>query len=123
MYDFSSKVDTLVLINPKSISPALRYGLDQFVLRGGKMALFFDFYTASQSDITNGEDIQAADFLENWRVDLQTQFTDEGKIDAVFGYNPLGLRLNKAAQFKIDNPAVEVKPFIYGDNGLVGAVM
>lgn len=54
---------------------------------------------------------------------MQTQFTDEGKIDAVFGYNPLGLRLNKAAQFKIDNPAVEVKPFIYGDNGLVGAVM
>lgn len=122
MYDFSSKVDIIVLINPKAISAALRYALDQFLMRGGKVAVFFDFYTASQSDLTNGEDLQITDFLTNWGVKLLNP-ADDGKTDKSFGYNPMVLKLNKALLFEIDNPAVEVKPFIVNENGLIGAVM
>lgn len=123
MYEFSNKVDLVVLINPKKISPALRYGVDQFIMRGGRVVVFFDFYTASQSDLTNSEDVQFVDFLNNWRVNLKTVAVDEGKLEKTFGYSPLGLRLNKAFLFEVDNPAVKVVPFITNENGLVGAVM
>lgn len=123
MYEFSDKADLLVLINPKKIPTALRYGIDQFIMRGGRVVVFFDFFTASQSDLTNSEDVQFVDFLNNWRVSLKTIAADEGRLEKVFGYSPLGLRLNKAFLFEVDNPAVKVVPFITNENGLVGAVL
>lgn len=124
MYDFSNKVDMVILINPKDISMALRYGLDQFVLRGGKLVIFFDFYTESQSELTNMEDLQIVDFLNHWRVALEPEMVDNGKTDEQFCRNLPVLRLNKAAVFKVkDNPAVTVKPFIVSEKGLLGAVL
>lgn len=35
-------IQTVVLVHPKAISDELAYALDQFVLRGGKLALFLD---------------------------------------------------------------------------------
>lgn len=122
MYDFSSKVDIVVLINPKAISASLRYAVDQFLMRGGKLAIFFDFYTASQSDLTNSENLQIIDFLNNWGIKLLTP-TDQGKTSKIFGYNPMELKLNKALLFEADNPAVEIKPFITNEKGYIGAVM
>lgn len=36
------EIDVLMVVHPKSLSDDLQYGIDQFVLRGGRMAVFVD---------------------------------------------------------------------------------
>lgn len=122
MYDFSNTVDVIILLNPKQISPTLRYGLDQFILRGGKLISFIDFYTESQTDLVNQESIQFVDFLNKWKVNLKEEMVDDGKMDSTFGRSLWNLHLNKAVVFTSDNKELTVKPFIEAADGLIGAV-
>ena len=122
MYDFSNTVDMIILLNPKQISSTLRYGLDQFVLRGGKLISFIDFYTESQTDLVNQESVQFVDFLNKWKINLKDEMVDNGKMDSSFGRSLWNLRMNKAVVFNNDNEMLTVKPFIKTADGLIGAV-
>lgn len=123
MYDISPKVSAVLLVNPKNISQALRYALDQYLLNGGNIIVFFDFYTDSQSEVVNNENVKIIDFLDNWRIKLKPQMVDDGELNKDFSSYFLGLKLNKAALFEIDNPAVNVTPVILNENGLLGAIL
>ena len=124
MYEFSDNVDALVIINPKSISPMLRYGIDQFLMRGGTLLVFFDFYTESQSKLVNEEDLQIVDFFNNWKINLLPEMTDEGVLGKNWGVLPFKLKFNKATLFKVsDDTLLKVEPFISADNGFIGAVL
>lgn len=123
MYDISSQVSAVLLINPKNISQALRYALDQYLLNGGSIIVFFDFYTASQSETVNNEDVKIIDFLDNWQIKLNPQMVDDGNLNKDFFSYFLKLRLNKAAPFEIHNPAVNVTPVIISENSLLGAII
>ena len=122
MYDFSNTVDMIILLNPKQISSTLRYGLDQFVLRGGKLISFIDFYTESQTDLVNQENVQFVDFLNKWKINLKDEMVDNGKMDSSFGRSLWNLHMNKAVVFNNDNEMLSVKPFIKAADGLIGAI-
>ena len=100
----------------------MRYGLDQFVLRGGKLISFIDFYTESQTDLVNQESVQFVDFLNKWKINLKDEMVDNGKMDSSFGRSLWNLRMNKAVVFNNDNEMLTVKPFIKTADGLIGAV-
>lgn len=123
IYEFSKDVDLLVFVNPKRLPAYMMYALDQFIMRGGKVALFFDFYTSSQSSVVNDDDVQIVDFLNRWQVSLQTVFSDVGQLDATF--RPLwpNIRMNKAVVFENKNALLSVQPFINSDEGMLGAVL
>lgn len=123
IYEFSKDVDLLVFVNPKRLPAYMMYALDQFIMRGGKVALFFDFYTSSQSSVVNNDDVQIVDFLNRWQVSLQTVFSDVGQLDAAF--RPLwpNIRMNKAVVFENKNALLSVQPFINSDEGMLGAVL
>jgi len=47
--EIDSDVDLLMIVHPRDMSPSLQYGVDQYVLGGGKTLVFVDPYCVSDS--------------------------------------------------------------------------
>lgn len=122
-YEFSPQLDMLVLINPKDYPAYFMYALDQYVMRGGKVVVFFDMYTEGQPLLTNMADLQIVDFFNRWGIKLVPEMTDNGLVDKNFGQRLFSLKLNRAISFEVENDDLSVKPFITGEKGLIGAVL
>jgi len=67
-------IDALVLIHPKQLPEAMKYAVDQFVLRGGRLILFVDPWSELES-LSNPQQFQGAavdsasglnDLLKQW---------------------------------------------------------
>ncbi len=123
MYEISSDVELVVLVNPKSISPTLKYAIDQYLVHGGKVLVFFDFYTASQNDSVNMDEMEIVDFLNNWQVNLITQMVDEGLFKNYGNYRDVVLMMNKATLFKTEGVMHETTPIIENEQGLLGVIL
>lgn len=122
-YKFLKNADLLVLINPKKLAPYFMYALDQYVMRGGKLAVFFDFFTESQSEVVNEEKISVIDFLNKWGVKLKPEFTDDGQAAEGAGRQFAALAVNKAVPFEINNGTLKITPYIRSESGLLATVL
>ena len=98
-YEISSKLDLLILVNPKEMPLSFLYAIDQYIANGGKVLIFFDLLTKGQSENTNGKP------GENYKVSEQK------------------LNLYKAMTFTADDKEFAVTPVIENPKGYIGAVL
>lgn len=62
-------IETLILINPRRLSPLFAYALDQYLLRGGRIILFADVYSEIEAEIygmASENSGQINRLLKNW---------------------------------------------------------
>ena len=68
-----SEIETLILVHPKGLSEDIQYAIDQFVLRGGRLAVFVDPHAEMDTSGNNAEDPNMARFA-NKSSDLPVLF-------------------------------------------------
>ena len=78
-YEISSKLDLLILVNPKELPSSFMYAIDQYVANGGNILIFFDLMTRGQSDETNLKTPQIVAFLDQMKIILGENMVDVGK--------------------------------------------
>lgn len=89
-------IDTLLVIHPKALSAQTRYGIDQFVLKGGKAMIFVD--PLAESD-TSGPDPQSPMAMPQRGSDLPDLFKQWGAkyaVDKVAGDLDAAIRVSYA---------------------------
>ena len=123
VYEISSDLDMLILVNPKQLPKTFLYAVDQFVMRGGKLLVLTDFYTDKQPDLTNMGDIDILPLLEQYYFVWQDQLIDDGELKADYAVENKGIGLYKAFSFKFSNPGMKIVPFIQHEDSYIGALM
>lgn len=123
VYEISPQIDLLMLINPKELPPIFTYALDQFVMRGGKLMVFYDFFSARQNEIVNLAPIDFVSFLSRWNITLKEDFTDDGVLNPDFAGRQQLLQIYQAIPFAVENKELKIRPFIYAQGGLLGAIL
>lgn len=119
----SAKFDLLILINPKKLSALFLYALDQYVINGGKVAIFFDLYTKQQTDNINEQPLNIIPFLADWGIDFVENLTNEGEIDDFFVAHKKQLNISTAAVLRAVNKNLTVQPIIKAKDGMIGVVL
>lgn len=123
VYHLSDKLNTLILVNPKKLPKVFMYAIDQYLMNGGKLIVFFDFFTQSQTENINAKNIDITEFFANWDIELQKGLKDMGALASMFITGRHNLSLHSAAAFKVTNSALNVTPFITVSDGYIGAVI
>ncbi len=118
----SSKLDLLILINPKKLPELFLYALDQYIINGGKVMIFFDLYTNQQEDDVNKQSLNIIPFLADWGIDLTDYISNEGEIDNLFDVGKM-LNIFTASIINVKNKALEVQPVIMAPDGMVGLIL
>ncbi|MFT5050228.1 MAG: ABC-type uncharacterized transport system involved in gliding motility auxiliary subunit [Chlamydiales bacterium] len=78
--DIPEDVTALVLVHPKQLSPATQFGIDQFVLRGGKLLAFVDPFCeaeelppeAQQNPMAATKDSNLDDLFRAWGLEMES---------------------------------------------------
>ena len=122
-YEISSKLDLLILVNPKEMPISFLYAVDQYIANGGKVIIFLDLLTRGQADAINLQTPQAVIFMDQMKVLLGVNMVDEGTVVDKYKVSGKDLELYKALTFKADEGEFEVKPVILNENGFIGAVL
>ena len=123
VYELSPELDLLILINPKMISTVFHYALDQYIMNGGKVIIFFDLLTKNQTDDTNLKMLSLVDFLDGWGILLGDKMAETGEIAPAYYTGNLPLNIYKALEFSVKNPSLQVKPIITNNGQYIGAVI
>jgi ABC-type uncharacterized transport system involved in gliding motility auxiliary subunit/ABC-type transport system involved in cytochrome c biogenesis permease component len=123
VYRISDKLDLLILVNPKKMPSVFLYAIDQYIMRGGKVILFFDFLTRSQSLDNNKKDLDITNFFADWGVELQKDLLSDGKLAPQFITGRKNLNILEAAAFIINNKDLQVEPFITNGKSYIGAIL
>ncbi|MBQ8481772.1 MAG: Gldg family protein [Alphaproteobacteria bacterium] len=122
-YEISSKLDLLILVNPKEMPLSFLYAIDQYIANGGKVLIFFDLLTNGQSENTNMKTLQVVAFLDQMNVLLGEDFTDEGTAAGNYKVSEQKLKLYKALTFTATDSEFEITPVIENTKGFIGAVL
>lgn len=120
---FSAQFDLLILLNPKKLSALFLYALDQYIINGGKVAIFFDLYTRRQTDKINEQPLSIVPFLTEWGIDFAENLTNKGEIDNFFAGQRKQLNIFTAVQLQVSNKNLTIRPVIKATEGLVGMVL
>lgn len=89
-------VTTLLLVHPASLSPAMQYAVDQFVLKGGKALVFVDPYCESARAAPNPMMPQAPGETASSLGDLFTAWGVDYSMDKVVGDPATALQISIA---------------------------
>jgi len=82
-YELPENLDILIMINPKSILDKVLYGIDQFLMRGGKLLVFTDPYMESE-DLFDRNPIMNTNInevLAKWGVNAPS---DDVVLDSIY---------------------------------------
>ncbi|MBQ9035634.1 MAG: Gldg family protein [Alphaproteobacteria bacterium] len=119
----SPDTDMVILVNPKKLSALFLYAIDQYIINGGKLLVFLDFYTQRQVATINEQKLSLAPFFSHWGIKFKDYLTDEAFADKAFVTNKKQLNVAYAAAFTAENEDISVKPIIYTDKGdYIGAI-
>jgi len=121
-YEISSKLDLLILVNPKELSSSFMYAIDQYMANGGNILIFFDLMTGGQSDETNLKTPQIVAFLDQMKIMLGENMVDVGEAVGNYKISERPLNLYKAITFSADEKEFAVEPVINNKKGYIGAV-
>lgn len=122
-YEISPKLDLLILVNPKELSPYFMYAVDQYMANGGRIVIFFDLLTDGQSDETNTADLSIVTFLDRLKVLLSDEMSDSGTASPEYEVPGKKPELYKAISFTSDNKDFSVEPVITNKKGYIAAVL
>lgn len=123
IYRISDKLDLLILVNPKKLPSVFLYAIDQYIMCGGKLILFFDFLTRSQSLDNNKKDLDIASFFPDWGIELQKDLPSEGELAPQFITGRKNLNILNAAEFTVNNENLQIEPFITNGKNYIGAIL
>lgn len=123
VYEISPNLDMLILLNPKMISSAFHYALDQYVMNGGKVLILFDLLTKNQTDEINLQMLGFVDLFDRWGILLDDKMTDTGTALPEYYDGDLPLNMYRALAFSVTNQSIKVKPIIANGDKYVGAVL
>jgi ABC-type transport system involved in multi-copper enzyme maturation permease subunit len=123
IYRISDKLDLLILVNPKKLPSVFLYAIDQYIMRGGKLIIFFDFLTRSQSLDNNKKDLDIVSFFPDWGIELQKDLPSEGELASQFITGRKNLNIFNAAEFAVNNKNLQVEPFITNGKNYIGAIL
>lgn len=122
-YEISSDLDLLILVNPKTFPLSFLYAIDQYIANGGNVLIFFDLLTEGQSEETNLKSLQAVAFLDQFKVLLDDELTDDGKPSEDYKISNQNLKLRRAISFTANDKDFKVESVIENKKGYVGAVI
>ena len=122
-YEISPKLDLLILINPKNISLSFMYAIDQYIVRGGKILIFFDVYTEGQNETVNDANLRILNFLDSWNVKLNNKFAENPVMASEFSVSDLPLDLYRAVLFEVANENIRLEPVIKEGDYYVGVLL
>ena len=122
-YEISPRMDMLIMLNPKRLSPYIKYAADQYMLNGGKTIWFFDIYTDGQSENVNMDVLDFITFLDQWNVELDENMVDEGKAIKPFGQEDSIIKVNKAMRYAVNNSDLTLIPVIQSENKYIAAIL
>lgn len=122
-YEISSDLDLLVLVNPKMFPLSFLYAIDQYIANGGNILIFFDLLTEGQSEETNLKSLQTVVFLDQFKVLLDDELTDDGIPVEDYKISGQNIKLRRAISFRADDKDFKVEPIIENKKGFVGAII
>lgn len=122
-YEISPLMDMLILINPKNLPAHFIYAVDQYIVNGGKVLLFWDLLTENQSHVTNLEEVQISKLFNHWGIVPNDAFTDNAEPAAEFMIEKGNVKVNHALSFSVNNQMVDVEPILTDGDKYVGALL
>ena len=123
-YEFSNKMDLLILFNPKKLSDNLMYAIDQYMVRGGRVLFLLDAYTESQGEEINQQELSADQFFAPLGLSLASKnLTNTGTLTGNIYPEKQKVILNNALVFNVHSNNLQVTPFIENNEGLIGVVL
>ena len=122
-YEISPLLDILILINPKNLPSYFIYAIDQYLVNGGKVILFFDMLTENQMDATNLETIQISRLFNHWGVMLHNSFSNHVELDSKFKTLNQTIQVKDAIAFDIRNSLMDVQPVLKDGDKYVGVLL
>lgn len=122
-YEISSKLDLLILVNPKELPLHFLYAVDQYIANGGNIIMFFDLLTEGQSEETNLKTPQAVIFMDQMGVLLKDELIDDGDIADGYKVSDGKINIYKALSFTVKDENVKVKPVILSKDGYIAALI
>ena len=123
IYQISPQIDLVILINPKDLQPAFEFAVDQYIMNGGKVIIFFDFLTSNQVEDVNNDTVSLVDFIKRCGVNFSENFTDHGQVVAEWVKSGQPLIIDKAVKYTIANDKLSVKPLIIDGEYIIGALL
>lgn len=122
-YEISNLLDMLILINPKQLPPYFIYAIDQYLVNGGKVVLFFDMMTENQSEVTNLEMVQISKLFSHWGILLNNKFTDSVALDANFKTLKNNVQVKDAVSFSMKNTPMDIQPILTDGDKYIGVLL
>ena len=124
-YKFPKKLDLLILFNPKYLTELMMYAIDQYIMHGGHVIIFYDFLTANQSEIINDDILSIADFFNAWGISLEKNYTSIGVLNPAFAQSNYLIKIDNATPFNLTeaNEKLQIIPFIHSQKGLIGGIL
>lgn len=125
IYKLPKQLDLLILFNPKRLSDLMMYAVDQYIMHGGKVIIFYDFLTANQSELVNTDSLSIVDFFNAWGINIKPDYTNIGILNPAFAQSNYLIKLDNATAFTLteENEKIDVIPFIHNQTGLVGGIL
>ncbi|MCQ2735160.1 MAG: Gldg family protein, partial [Alphaproteobacteria bacterium] len=122
-YEISPLMDMLILINPKNLPAHFIYAVDQYIVNGGKVLLFWDLLTENQSQVTNLEEVHISKLFNHWGIIPDDKFTDDAKPAEKFMIENGNVKVKHAVPFAISNQMFDVEPLLTNGDKYVGALL
>ena len=124
-YQLPTKLDLLILVNPKRLTDLFMYAIDQYIMRGGRVIIFYDFLTRSQTELVNTDTLSVADFFNAWGIRLDSDYTNTGILNPQFATGDDTIKIADATAFNLTdaNEKLQIMPFIFAKNGFIGGIL
>lgn len=123
VYFLSPKLDLILLINPKKLPNHLIYAIDQYILTGGNVVILFDFFTESQSQAKNMENISISKFFNHWGISIKDKFADEVLFSNLYPLSNKDINVKKASVFNFENSNFNTQPLLLNGDDMVAAIL
>ena len=124
-FQLPTQLDLLILVNPKRLTDLFMYAIDQYIMRGGRVIIFYDFLTRSQTELVNTDTLSIADFFNAWGIRLDGDYTNTGILNPQFAAGNNTIKIADATAFNLTDASekLQIMPFIYAQNGFVGGIL
>ena len=124
-YQLPTQLDLLILVNPKRLTDLFMYAIDQYIMRGGRVIIFYDFLTHSQTEIVNTDSLSIADFFNAWGIRLDNNYVSTGVLNPQFAAAGDNIKIIDATAFNLTDASekLQILPFIYAKNGFIGGIL
>ena len=122
-YQIHNDAASVILVNPKLISPVFMYALDQYLVNGGNLIIFADRNAENQLDNINKQQIFIERLLNHWGIKLNNDTINMGEAVGKFNNSKYPLNLKSACSIDVTNTNYTTIPLIKNTDSLLGVIL